>query len=353
MPASSYPTVSPGGTEVVVNTPVRQQRNVAADFLSPTPGATSSDRKPCIDNSWKPMRRDQDRYPQEVCEAFGVDTLDSLVWAHAVNNRNLLGRALHNPEVHFMEVDVSWGTYRRGKILPFNLCDSNARKGGSEPRELKQVKSNQIVAAHYPTQRSSDLLISDLIQILRDYNRSITNPEEEVHCGSDEEASCTEKETGCVLEGDETSNTAASSSTPPEEESLMSSPLCPAKVNSADNLKDLTQISRPRPRQHHVMPSNADESVAESKLKTKRIKGLKLDFKHWQTVEPTLKLLAAEGCAEDLPHVWLNADVLSGPGGNTFQNPIPAVKFVQACTQSVFCFSFVKDFRFQTIIYPE
>lgn len=304
------------------------------------------------------MRRDQDRYPQEVCECFGVENLDGLVWAHAVNNRNLLGRAIHNPDVHFMEVDVSWGTYRRGKILPFNLCDSNARKNGEDGCERKQVKSNQIVAAHYPTQRSSDLLISDLIKILREYNRSITHPEEDSLRGPRQNLpeNCLEnmaKLDAKGIESEETSFTVASSSTgvslssslhsnsmsapvllerESEQQSLIDSPLCPAKVHSADNLKDLKQMSRPRPRAHHVMPSQADDSDVEIKEKPRRIKGLKLDFKHWQTVEPTLRLLAEAGCAEDLPHVWLNADVLSGPGGNTFQNPIPAVKFVQACT---------------------
>lgn len=43
-------------------------------------------------------------------------------------------------------------------------------------------------------------------------------------------------------------------------------------------------------------------------------KGIKLDFKSPEAVEPCLSLLLARRAAIHLPEVWLNADILQGPG---------------------------------------
>ena len=68
---------------------------------------------------------------------------------------------------------------------------------------------------------------------------------------------------------------------------------CPSKVN------------RPVPKQPNFMPDAKfdEDDLLKTKEKQKRIKGLKLDFKHWNAVEPTLRELAQAGVSADLPHV--------------------------------------------------
>jgi len=59
-------------------------------------------------------------------------------------------------------------------------------------------------------------------------------------------------------------------------------------------------------------------------------KGVKLDFKLWSCVEPTLRYLRKIRAAERMRgHLWLNADVFAGPGSLT--SPLDAHKFVSLC----------------------
>ena len=83
----------PSTAHSVCTTPVRDvrksvsaSRDAGNDFLSPgvrrssadrsSPGASSSDCKAC---NAKIYREQIDRYPQEVCDAFGVSSLDEIV----------------------------------------------------------------------------------------------------------------------------------------------------------------------------------------------------------------------------------------------------------------------------------
>lgn len=70
-----------------------------------------------------------------------------------------------------------------------------------------------------------------------------------------------------------------------------------------------------------------------------RVLGIKLDFKEADAVAPCLELLRLSGLASDespddavraVP-VWLNADVVRGPGG---RDPIPAERFVRECARA-------------------
>ena len=72
-----------------------------------------------------------------------------------------------------------------------------------------------------------------------------------------------------------------------------------------------------------------------------RVLGIKLDFKEADAVAPCLELLRLSGLASDDAHspddtvravpVWLNADVVRGPGG---RDPIPAERFVRECARA-------------------
>eukprot|EP00400_MALV-I_sp_L67-5_P000123 gene123-1035_t len=276
----------PAGTQntpgvVLMKTPERKSvsRDIASDFLSPGQKQQTS---PGASNSREPIPvRHEDTYVNDLIRDFGVGSLDEIVWSHGCNNRTLLAKALTNPAVQFIEVDVSIGTYKRGRT--FSLCDNSSR------RDYVQPQPNRVIACHYPTHRSSDLLISQCIEEIRSYNHDIILDRKK-----------------------ETPETAASL----DDASGSISPMCPAKVSGT-----------PR---SQLMPY--DDSALENKKIPKNIKGLKLDFKHWHAVEPTLQLLAQGDTMKDFPHIWLNADVLVGPGTNGFQGPIPAIPFLQVCT---------------------
>jgi len=64
----------------------------------------------------------------------------------------------------------------------------------------------------------------------------------------------------------------------------------------------------------------------------RRPKGVKLDFKQVEAIEPTLKFLRDKQVASKLDgHLWLNADVFAGPGN--LMSPFDAKKFVKLCAE--------------------
>lgn len=63
-------------------------------------------------------------------------------------------------------------------------------------------------------------------------------------------------------------------------------------------------------------------------------KGVKLDFKSFDCVEPTIAYLRQVDAARKLGgHLWLNADVLAGPGA--LLTPLNAEKFVRLCAEQL------------------
>lgn len=64
-------------------------------------------------------------------------------------------------------------------------------------------------------------------------------------------------------------------------------------------------------------------------------KGIKLDFKSIQAVEPGMKLLqSVYGKTKDNP-LWLNGNILTGPGANSKTNPpFDAKMFITTCTMA-------------------
>ena len=73
------------------------------------------------------------------------------------------------------------------------------------------------------------------------------------------------------------------------------------------------------------------QSVAQG---TRRIDILKIDFKNLRAVKPTIEVLLAEmdsiELEEDKPEVWLNADILDGPGAGA-GSPVEPRAFLRAC----------------------
>ena len=63
-------------------------------------------------------------------------------------------------------------------------------------------------------------------------------------------------------------------------------------------------------------------------------KGMKLDFKSLMAVEPSMSLLKSVYGSTDKP-LWLNADILIGPGSNSQSNPpVDPQDFIKTCTNT-------------------
>lgn len=60
-------------------------------------------------------------------------------------------------------------------------------------------------------------------------------------------------------------------------------------------------------------------------------KHIKLDFKHFEAVEPTLRILQRLDPNGNGKTVFLNADVLAGPGKSSVDVIVPADAFIQTC----------------------
>lgn len=139
-------------------------------------------------------------------------------------------------------------------------------------RSTPATRPADIIMAHYPTQQNSDLGFKDFIdEILRhnDFSRADDAAHE-----------------ACESNGVSNTNVAAES----------------GLVHSA------------------------------SALQINKFKALKLDFKLLECVRPALRYLKEVDADRRLEgHLWLNADVLSGPGALT--SPLDAVQFIRHCIE--------------------
>ena len=60
-------------------------------------------------------------------------------------------------------------------------------------------------------------------------------------------------------------------------------------------------------------------------------KGVKLDFKAIEIVEPSLQIVKAVESKLNFP-IWLNADIIAGPGGGA---PVDADQFLALCSDYI------------------
>jgi hypothetical protein len=60
-------------------------------------------------------------------------------------------------------------------------------------------------------------------------------------------------------------------------------------------------------------------------------KHIKLDFKHYEAVEPTLRILQRLDADGNGKTVFINADILAGPGKSSVDVTVPADAFIQTC----------------------
>lgn len=85
----------------------------------------------------------------------------------------------------------------------------------------------------------------------------------------------------------------------------------------------------------HPPQNNSDLTLQEflDRLKPTR-KGIKLDFKFIMAVGPSMRVLKSVYKSTDKP-LWLNADILKGPGSDSTSNPpVDADSFINICTNT-------------------
>ena len=70
-------------------------------------------------------------------------------------------------------------------------------------------------------------------------------------------------------------------------------------------------------------------------------KGIKLDFKAIEIVEPSLQMVKLVESKLNFP-VWLNADIIVGPGGGP---PVDADQFLALCSQYIPGEEYLKNYR--------
>jgi hypothetical protein len=78
-----------------------------------------------------------------------------------------------------------------------------------------------------------------------------------------------------------------------------------------------------------------DEATKSKKAKRRLTKHLKLDFKEFDAVEPTLEVFKNLKVDNNGKIVYLNADVLEGPGKSSVDINVPADAFVNKCLEMI------------------
>eukprot|EP00929_Paragymnodinium_shiwhaense_P099481 TRINITY_DN61149_c0_g1_i1.p1 TRINITY_DN61149_c0_g1~~TRINITY_DN61149_c0_g1_i1.p1 ORF type:complete len:474 (+),score=93.15 TRINITY_DN61149_c0_g1_i1:143-1564(+) len=299
-------------------------------------------------------------YPNSAATFFGEHFAHRLRWGHAVNSKRALKASLRS-SVHFLEADVA-----AGPLLPPEVATSTSRasshKANSAPTTtVKTAAGDPIIMAHYPTERSSDLSFEDFIRSVMSHNAKVETAQLRIPPCKQRSAATTDTP-GEVLDTgaspldsvDDDDDFAADAQFPA---SLRGTPqqqpqsresfldvdahrleLEASSHHEADEAAAFAQVLDKELDTHAKDASVITSCVGsrrdrqESRFLTK--KGVKLDFKQFDCVEPAIRFLADVGAAKQLGgHLWLNADVLAGPGN--LLTPFDAKQFVRLCAESM------------------
>ena len=288
-------------------------------------------------------------YPNEAADYFGELFAHRLRWAHAVNSQRMLSTALVSNS-HFLEADVSAGPLVEQKPL-------NGGSGGSSSRVSVTETSVQtsaglpVIMAHYPTQRSSDLCFELFIGAVLKHNAQIDgelDDEPAEACGTEAVEEVPEdpaKEQGSqeaqaqrpqrspfsepvlhdhlLEEGPERSSSTTALDQPVS--SLVRHGTTAGQEAAAfavDLHRELENLDHNQMMMACIGARRGGSRIVRHTSK----KGVKLDFKVFECVEPALRHLQRIDAARKLGgHLWLNADVFAGPGyPERFLSPIDA-----------------------------
>jgi hypothetical protein len=223
------------------------------------------------------------------------------------------------------------------------------RLSGSTPTETTSVLTadqESVIMAHYPTERSSDLSLERFVGAVLRHNERLASgidqdiwfAEDVVDCDAIPTGGASSSASGgaevCPSLGAGAGHPMASRRRQPV---LDVEPIGSAKDEAVAFAKDLTKELDDQARVNGrvltaCVGSRRDHS-ANSQMRRVR-KGIKLDFKHFECVEPTIRHLRDIDAARRLGgHLWLNADVLAGPGA--LMSPLNAKEFVRLCAEQL------------------
>lgn len=254
-------------------------------------------------------------YLEAAPNDFGECFAHRLRWAHAVNSSHRLHCALASA-VHFLEADVSVGPLTSQAcsvdVETVHALDEGRRAAAGDV-SVRTKSGEPVIMAHYPTERSSDLSLERFIATVLQFNQRVLAKHASVGVLQISAATSGDRSLARVQENP--------------------SPIDEAFAFEADLNQELNNAAT-----GHLLPAcvgtrkgcRASGGMSRSVLR----KGVKLDFKLWDSVEPTIKYLRHVGAAEKLGgHLWLNADVFAGPGA--LITPLDAWKFVRLCAENL------------------
>lgn len=287
-------------------------------------------------------------YPSRAAEYFGEPYAHRLRWAHAVNSRKMLGRALAM-DAHFLEADVSIGKL----VDSADGLTASTSSGVKEKSTVVSASGAPVIMAHYPTTRSSDLTLEGFMATVLWHNAQLDAPlhfdDQDSSPSGTEEAECDPLPAGAQkrpltspfsepvlardVPGESSQHPSASSS------ALAHQTARPCEEAAAFAL-DLSRELDLKTLSHNAMVmacigARRDSSGRISPAYTR--KGVKLDFKMFDCVKPTLLFLRDIKASRKLHgHLWLNADIFAGPGyPDSFLSPMDALEFVRLCAELV------------------
>ncbi|CAE7570275.1 FAM151A, partial [Symbiodinium necroappetens] len=293
-------------------------------------------------------------YPNEAADYFGELFAHRLRWAHAVNSQRMLSTALVSNS-HFLEADVSAGPLVEQKP---DLAKGAGGSGGSRvavtETSVMTSAGLPVIMAHYPTQRSSDLCFELFIGAVLKHNAQIDGEEDEPAEASTEipeDPSQEDAEDQGPVRRPQRSPFSApvlhdhlledaperSSSTTALEASSLVRHGTSAGQEAAAFAVDLHRELETLDHNQMMMACIGARRGGSRLVRHTSKKGVKLDFKVFECVEPALRHLQSIDAAKKLGgHLWLNADVFAGPGyPERFLSPIDARRFVQLCAELV------------------
>eukprot|EP00435_Cladocopium_sp_Y103_P046340 s549_g13.t1 len=284
-------------------------------------------------------------YANDAAEYFGENFAHRLRWAHAVNSLRVLRQALRS-NAHFVEADVSAGTLTEEKQDPASESPKNAATAETSVATSSKIP---IIMAHYPTQRSSDLSFELFVAAVLKHNAQVDGD----GLDSLENSTLDAPPLAAPTEAIETPAEAPSPKRSPFSEPVLHQEQEEPLVRSASAIETRQKLPCHEAEAfagdlHRELAASNHDPMMMACIGARRginglrprsfsKKGVKLDFKVLECVEPALRHLHSVDAAKKLGgHLWLNADVFAGPGyPERFLSPIDARNFVQLCAELV------------------
>ncbi|CAK0823810.1 unnamed protein product [Prorocentrum cordatum] len=312
----------------------------------------------------------QVHYPQSAAEHFSESFAHRLRWAHAVNSKRRLRGALA-ASAHFLEADVAAGPltpaaqlYEAPPVSPGGDLSApppiqapsrrgeRGRLSGAAPTQettsVLTASQQSVIMAHYPTEGSSDLSLERFVSAVLRHNERLDSgrdqhdiwfAEDVVDCEATPTGGASSSVSGATEGGPSLGAGAGHPMASRRRQPVLDvEPIGSAKDEAVAFAKDLTRELDDQAKVNGrvltaCVGSRRDHSSANSQTRRVR-KGIKLDFKHFDCVEPTIRYLREIDAARRLGgHLWLNADVLAGPGA--LLSPLNAKEFVRLCAEQL------------------